>query len=66
MGPVDSGVLDEIRVIRPQRGSHHLKHEFIGQVGQRCSEYRGSVGFELSLSPEKLGNIDVGESCFLC
>jgi len=57
--------LDEIGVIRSQRGSHHLTNKVIGQVGQRRQQKWGSVGFELSLSAEKLSNIDIGEACLL-
>jgi uncharacterized protein (UPF0128 family) len=62
--PVNSGVLDEIRVIRPQRGFGHFLEKFFGQVGQCCPEFRGSFRFEMSLSSKKLSNINVCESCF--
>lgn len=60
--PVNRGLLDQIQVVGSHRRLHHLVDEVFGQVGQRSSQLLGSVGLELSLASEKLGNVDVGES----
>lgn len=64
-GPVNSRFLNQIWVVGPHGRLHHLTEEVLRQVGEGRPELRGSVGLQLGLSFQQLGDVDVGEAGLL-
>lgn len=64
--PINSGFLDQIGVVGPTGGLHHLLKQLLGQLGQGRAQLGGGLWAELSLAFKELGNVDVGQTRLGC
>lgn len=58
---VYGGLVDDVRVVGPERRAHHELHELIGERRDGRPECGRRVGLELRLASQQLRDVDVGE-----